>query len=191
MAANDAGTYVAGVPTWWVAVHMPAQAKKSLDYLQTLISPAAWEAHPLNGLLLYGPPGTGKTSVGCALLYQWGKAGHAARFQDFGELMVRIRSAWRKDAAQTTEQIYAEIMRPKILLLDDVGKRAAPEDQEALSVLVNGRVNRGKPTLLTTNCDLNTPQGRAEFVAAADSRVLERYRRCDVEISGDNLRKLA
>jgi DNA replication protein DnaC len=163
---------------------------KTAAYLDTLVGPTTYEAHPINGVLMYGPPGTGKTSAGCAVLYTWGLAGSTARFQDFGELMVRIRSAWRKDAAQTTEQIHADMMRPKILLLDDVGKRAAPEDQETLSVLVNGRINRGKPTLLTTNCDLTTPEGRAEFLAAADSRVLERYSRCDVQVAGDNLRRL-
>lgn len=155
----------------------------------------AFKLHPVNGLLLYGPPGTGKTSAGLGVLYEWGRKfldaeQVVAQFQDFGELMVRVRSAWRKDAKQTTEEIYAEFLSPKILMLDDIGKRTTPEDAETLSTLVNGRINRGKPTIVTTNTDLSTPAGRLEFNAACDSRVLERYSKCDVQVDGANLRRL-
>jgi DNA replication protein DnaC len=187
---NDTGVYVGGAPRWWHPHKLPAQVAKTRDYLLAqVIGLDLAKAHPINGVLMYGPPGTGKTSAGVAVLYDWGRQGETARFQDFSELMVRIRSAWRKDAAQTVEQIHAEMMKPHLLLLDDIGKRATPEDQETLSVLVNGRINRGRPTLLTTNCDLGTPEGRAEFLAAADSRVLERYSKCDVHVGGANLRR--
>jgi DNA replication protein DnaC len=191
---NDSGLYIANAPAWWHPHGNPAQVVKVRDYLLTLMSPEAFKARPANGLLLYGHPGTGKTSAGLGVLYDWGRCfssseGIAARFQDFGELMVRIRSSWRKDARQTVDEIHAEMFRPKILMLDDIGKRATPEDQETISTLVNGRINRGKPTIVTTNSDLTTPEGRAEFLAACDSRVLERYSRCDINVAGQNLRR--
>lgn len=168
---------------------MPQQVKTTTAYLETLCGVEAFQARPINGLLLYGPPGTGKTSAGIGLLYLWGITRRHAQFQDFGELMIRIRSSWRKDARQTVDEIHQEMLRPAILQLDDINKRAAPEDQETLSTLINSRINRGKPTICTTNCDLSTPEGNKEFLATADSRVLERYSGCDVHLDGKNLRR--
>jgi len=169
---------------------MPAQVKTTTAYLETLCGVAAFKARPLSGLLLYGPPGTGKTSAGLGLLYSWGMTQRHARFQDFGELMIRIRSAWSpKLAGETVDKIVDELLRPDILQLDDINKRAAPEDQETLSTLINSRINRGKPTICTTNCDLSTEAGNKEFLATADSRVLERYNGCDIKLDGKNLRR--
>jgi DNA replication protein DnaC len=179
--------YVAGIPAWWepklCGSQIEAVAERLLKILPPTDTPPA-----IPGVLLYGPPGTGKTSSACAVLYAWGLAGKTAAFLDFGELMLSVRSSWRKDAERTTEQIIRDAMRPKILLLDDVGKRATPEDQETLSTLVNGRINRGVQTIITTNCDLASPEGRAQFMASGDSRILERYRRYDIQVLGENLR---
>jgi len=186
---NDAGAYVAQIPAWWNPASIPKQVADHRDRLLTFIHPEQFKLKPVNGLLLFGPPGTGKTSVGCAILYTWGKAGLTARFQDFGELMIRVRSSWRRDASMTTEQIMAEAMAPSIILLDDVAKRAAPEDQEIISILVNARINRGKATLVTTNSDLSTAAGVDQFTAGADSRVLERFNKLTTAIDGGNLRR--
>ncbi len=186
---NDASLYVDRAPVWWSVAKMPGQVKTTTAFLETLCGVEAFNKKPITGLLLYGPPGTGKTSAGIGLLYRWGQTKRHARFQDFGELMIRIRSSWRKDAAQTVDQIHDEMLRPAILQLDDINKRAAPEDQETLSTLVNSRINRGKPTICTTNCDLSTEAGKKEFLMTADSRVLERYSDCDIHIDGKNLRR--
>lgn len=189
---NDTGDFVGGAPAWWTPDTVPKQVSATIEYLRTIASPAAHAAKPVNGLLLYGPPGTGKTSAGIGMLYIWGRndpyAG--ARFQDFGELMVQIRSAWRKDAKETTEQILERLIKPRVLLLDDIGKRATPEDQETASTLINARINRGRPTFCTTNLDLSTPAGQDLFSAACDRRVLERYTKLDVPVHGLNLRSV-
>lgn len=199
---SDAGIYIAGVPTWWHPIEYPDPLmKKQVEtisaHLLTMLSPEAFKAKRINGLLLYGPPGKGKTSSGIRVLYEWGKRyvrdfdSLPAAYVDFGELMLRIRSSWRKDAVQTTAEIHAELLRPSILMIDDVGKRAAPEDQETLSTLINARINAGpRPTIVTTNCLLHTAQGRQEFIASCDSRVLERYTKYDVLVDGENLRRL-
>lgn len=189
---NDTGDFVAKAPAWWNPRKVPPQVDAAVKYLLTIAGPAAFRVKQVNGLLLYGPPGTGKTSAGIGMLYAWGIDDPylGARFQDFGELMVQIRSAWRKDAKETTEEILEALYRPRILQLDDIGKRATPEDQETLSTLVNARINRGRPTICTTNLDLGTAAGQAAFNAACDSRVLERYSKLDVPILGANLRSI-
>jgi DNA replication protein DnaC len=187
---NFSRLYLPSAPVWWDPEKSPKQVISTRDNLLEIMSPAAFKAKPRTGLLLYGPPGTGKTSAGIWILYEWAKSKRSSTFQDFGELMVAIRSAWRRDAKRTVEEIHEDLLNVKILMLDDIGKRAAPEDQETLSILVNGRLNRGLPTICTTNCDLTTKEGRAEFYAACDSRVLERYSGNDVGFKGkENLRR--
>lgn len=185
---NSTGLYIANPPAWWEPEQIPDKVARASAELLKRLDPATYADDPTTGLLLYGPPGTGKTSSAVAVALAWGKAGHTAAFQDFGELMISIRSSWRKDAGRTTEQIMAAARAPKILVLDDVGKRNTPEDQETLSVLFNSRINLNRPTICTTNCDLSTAEGRAQFDAACDSRVAERYRGREIQIKGTNLR---
>lgn len=182
---NDAGAYITNAPRWWHPHEVPQKITAGYGTLFAKLNPARKEN--ANGLLLYGPPGTGKTSAGLQMLYLFGRAGFSARFQDFEELMIKIRSSWRKDAADTGAKILEEMQTPRILMLDDIGKRATPEGQEALSVIFNSRVNLGRPTICTTNLDLRTQQG--EFDAACDSRVAERFRGCEVLMDGINLRE--
>lgn len=188
MAINTTGIYVANVPAWWRPEAMPEKVAKVSAALLAKLDPATYDQDPTTGLLLYGPPGTGKTSASIAVLLAWGKAGHRSTFQDFGELMISIRSSWRKDASRTTEQIMKDLLAPKLLVLDDIGKRTTPEDQETLSTLFNSRINLNRPTICTTNIDYGTDEGRALFDAACDSRVAERYRGREIEIKGTNLR---
>ena len=189
---NDASLYVEKAPVWWSMAKMPQQVRDTTAYLDKLCGVAAFKADPKTGLMLYGPPGTGKTSAGIGLLYLWGRQKRHARFQDFGEMMIRVRSAWApKLAGETVDRIMEEMLKPAILQLDDINKRAAPEDQEMLSTLINSRINQGKPTICTTNCDLGTDAGLKEFLATADSRVLERYSGCDLNVKGKNLRRPA
>ena len=187
---NDAGLYISNAPIWWRldGVQQHPHMMQMLPALLAVASPEAWHKKPMNGVHLFGPFGRGKTSLGLALLYLWGKLGHSARFQDFDELMLRVRATWRKDAPATTEQVYAEMLVPKILMLDDIGKAGGPERVEALSTIINSRINRGRPTICTSNHDLNTKEGMAAFLVAVDVRVAERLRGCGFLIQGPNLR---
>lgn len=175
--------FISGCPKWWRIETCPDQVKAVGNYLLTLLGPEQYKKFPINGLLPFGPPGVGKTSASLVVLYQWGKASKHARFQDFQEFMVKIRSAWRKDADLTVEDLHADLYKPDILLLDDIGKRSTPEDLETISTIINGRINRGRPTISTTNHDLSTPEGMRGFCNACDSRVLARYQDLDVDVS--------
>lgn len=185
---NDAGVFIAKVPAWWHPAKMPKQAQGLTAMLTTLLAPGT----RANGALLFGPAGHGKTSGALGLGYAWGKAGQRVAFYDFGELMLRTKATWRKNPDETTEAIHKELLDWGLLILDDVGKQTTNESLEFLSTLVNARINRGRPTICTTNHDLDTDKGVADFCAACDSRVFERYQKFHVAVKGGaNLRAQA
>ena len=183
---NDAGLYVANAPIWWDASKMPDQPARLQAALLKLLPPGTQH----NGVLLFGEAGRGKSSAALGLAYAWGKAGHPTAFHDFGELMLRVKATWNRTAKETTEDIHKELMRPALVILDDVGKQTTPESLEFLSTLINARINRGRPTIPTTNHDLrpDNKQGIEDFCRACDARIYERYQRFHVAVQGENLR---
>ncbi len=182
--ANEPGSsYITNCPTWWSPDFEKdkfKQARVTGEYFLKMLP--VGNPDKVNGLLPWGDAGTGKTSGGLWVLYQWGKAGKLAQFQDFMELMDMVKACWNRASTKTVDEVHQSFFKPAILMLDDVGKRVDPEHQATLSTVVNGRINRGKPTIMTTNAKLNTAKGLAEFVNACDSRILERFRNLDLNM---------
>ncbi len=197
------GIYVQHCPAWWSRESVPSQVHFAAKKLEGVIGPETYPAGLIpgarakgtkpnpTGALLYGSPGRGKTSTSLLIGWEWGKAGGWSMFQDALELSIRIRGTWNRNALETQADIIERLFRPDLLILDDVAKRSAPEDQEIFSALINGRQLRGKPTILTTNADLRTPEGRQAFAAGCDNRILERFTGLDFccDKWGTNLRR--
>ena len=172
---------ISGCPTWWDPHALPPQVVAVRNFLLTFMSPEAYEKAPVPGALLWGPASRGKTSAALALGWIWGAGRHVA-FRDFTELMIEIRSSWTSArGGRSTADILEELYKPRLLILDDLGKKGSPEDSEIASALINGRINRGIPTVCTTNHTLGTPAGQAAFNAVVDGRVLARYTDLDVD----------
>ncbi len=188
---NDSRQFVQGSPLWWEADKVPDQAKKLGEEVKLKMDSG------ITGSLVFGGPGLTKTSACLWVGYSVAKASFATNplhvlFVDFQEHMVRVRSAWRKDADTTVEELMERLFKPDILILDDIGRTTgAPEEKEQGSLIVNGRMNRGKKTLATTNSLLNEDAGLKQFLAACDSRVLERFTKLTIDAAkyGKNLRR--
>jgi len=175
--ADPGSARIVNCPVWWDPNKIPPEGLDILAYMQSFLSRERYLENARNGCVIWGPPGTLKTSVSLGLGYSWAQPGPdqpLVMFQEFSSLMVQIRSAWRKDAAETVAKIHERMVKPDLLILDDMGKRAAPEDAETAITIFDERINRGRATLFNTNCLLDTERGREEFTSACDSRTLER-----------------
>lgn len=180
-------------PIWWDPNALPPAAISLQLRLWEFLAPWIVSAHPVAGAIVHGTKGTCKTSACLFLLERWAGHGFEAEFQDWGELVIRCRSAWKSSTKETVDDILLrEMMRPRILLLDDMGKRSTPEDQEYSGILLKGRHDRGLITIVTTNhnCDPATDGGKgiSAFLSAIDDRGADRFANCYVKATGENIR---
>lgn len=133
----------------------PAYAPELLQHV------AAWVKQPTDFLVLYGPTGTGKTFIACAIGYRFAHDGHITMFIRYSDLMTQIRSEWGRNSDGSS--ILDRARAADLLILDELGATGNLRDWELpyFDTLINGRLDRGKPTIITTN------------LRAADSEGLE------------------
>lgn len=102
-------------------------------------------------LILYGRPGTGKTGLAIGALAALVDRGVAVAFFVVADFLDRLRPQ-SPDPVQAATLRQAQ--RTAVLVLDDLGAER-PKDWgiERLYVVLNGRMNEGKPTIITTNLE--------------------------------------
>lgn len=148
-------------------------------------SVAAWcgEGPTRSGrnLIVAGPVGSGKTGLAVGAMFAlWAAAPTLPqRFVGAPALMDRLRPGG--DLASLDDLIDAGV-----LVVDDLAAEKASEfTQERLYVLLNGRYEGMRPTIITTNAD------RAGLLAAVGERVVSRLLEdaTVVRVRGDDARK--
>lgn len=129
------------------------------------------------GLLLCGKSGRGKTHLACAIIHSLQEK-YTVAFAHVPTLLERVR---RGDVA--VEQ-YISV---DLFVLDDLGsERASDWALEKLLIIIEGRLNQFKPTVFTTNFNVDEIERRIGSRLA--SRIL--YNCLDVVIQGPDWREI-
>lgn len=137
------------------------------------------------GLCLFGNVGTGKS-------YAAGCVANALIDRQISVLFVRVTTVvtqlqglFNKDR----EQYIKTLMRPDLLILDDLGaERNTSFGKECVFDVVDRRVLSGKPMIITTNTPLHALKNATE---TEDRRIYDRLLTvcAPVEFKGENHRK--
>ena len=164
------------------------------EYINTVVT-----LHDLaakhQGVYLYGNMGTGKTYLAACAANQMADEGASAAFIHYPSFCDRIASSsysgeYRKEAE------YCEAAG--ILVIDDIGAEEVSErNRMVLLSILDSRMQRGRMTWFTSNCDLKSLQEHLrtvrgnESVSAAD-RIIERIKALakPVYLDGNDRRSL-
>lgn len=114
------------------------------------------------GLLFIGIPGVGKTHLAAATLRAIVSAGMTTgRFLDFTSFVSDLQSTFDPSNPESKRSLLDPVLNTGLLVLDDLGARQpTPFVNEILYLIVNTRYANQRPTIFTTNLQLEAPPAR-------------------------------
>ena len=139
----------------------------------------ACEAHI--GLLLWGPPGTGKSFAAACV------ANHLLQ-QEIPVRMIKLTQLLNCGFRER-EDTLCQLLRVPLLIIDDYGmERETEYSLEIIFSLLDGRMESGRPLILTTNLTLEELRNPTDL---SHARIYERIRSQTVPVCfpGESLRK--
>jgi DNA replication protein DnaC len=106
-------------------------------------------------LVLMGGVGLGKTHLLASLVWKVLDAGIPARFCRVSEVLGTCKASWKSQDSPTELDILAELKKPSLLILDDVGlgQTGSESDRRIIESIVDGRWSASKPTAISTNAE--------------------------------------
>ena len=103
------------------------------------------------GLYIDGKIGTGKTHLAVCIAMDCLEIGWSVKLTSMRDITRQLRATWGERGIDE-EGVFARLMRPRVLILDDLGKESMTEAVlRDLFDLVDMRKDRMLPIIVTTN----------------------------------------
>ena len=137
-----------------------------------------------DNLLLTGPTGVGKTFLTTAIVGELIKDAHLVCYLPAVDLfeIMGDHTFNRKSNNQTT---YTDITDSRVLIIDDLGTEMSSGFVDStLFSIVNGIINRGLSTVISTNLNIN--QIGENYSSRVASRIFENYK--VIKLFGNDIR---
>ncbi len=152
---------------------------------------------PRGWLLIEGTYGCGKTHLAAAVANACLDVGVPVKFVNVPDLLDYLRGAYSPSVEETFDDRFGEVRDAPMLILDDLGTQNATQwAEEKLYQILNARYISKKPTVITTNLDLNNMDPRVRS-RLSDLDLVRRlhitapdFRRSVVEQEKDAVNKL-
>lgn len=129
------------------------------------------EEHLGGILVLCGKPGTGKTHLACAVAAQFIAAHRSALFTTVVSAVRHVKDTYRRDSERSESQAMRDLVKPDLLILDEVGVQLGTEHElRIMFEVINERYAECLPTILISNL---TDKALADFLG---ERLTDRVR---------------
>lgn len=104
------------------------------------------------GILFMGSVGVGKSHLAIGILRSLIEKGISCRFYEYRALLKEIQNSYNPNTNTTEMNILAPLFEYEVIVLDELGA-ASPSQwvQDTIGLIINGRYNEKKLTILTTN----------------------------------------
>ncbi len=113
-------------------------------------------AEPRGWLLIQGGYGCGKTHLAAAIANASLAKGTPVLFVNVPDLLDYLRGAYNPNVEETYDDRFNEVRDAPILILDDLGtQNTTPWAEEKLYQIFNARYVHKRPTVITSNLDLD------------------------------------
>jgi DNA replication protein DnaC len=143
----------------------------------------AWPDRLRSGgsLVLTGGPGTGKTHLAAAIgIHVMQEHLAAVAFGTVFAMLRHIKDTYRKDSERSEQDAINDLVRPDLLILDEVGVQTGSEHEKLLMFeVLNARYQELRPTILISNLTTDALE------AFLGQRVMDRYRECGHVVAFD------
>ncbi|MDA8087034.1 MAG: ATP-binding protein [Nitrospiraceae bacterium] len=141
--------------TWIHNVKSENSYNEAVDYIEQ------FERYNGKGIVFYGGVGCGKTHLACAILHELIERGYVCLFKTLPDLFTQVYQSIGQENGIKESEIISILVTVDVLFLDDLGTEKATDfKQEFLFKVINGRYLSNKPTIITTNYDVNGLQAR-------------------------------
>lgn len=109
-------------------------------------------------MMLLGQVGTGKTHLATGILQQvirnFGSQGLLGRYVTAGGIIRSVKDTFGNQG-KTESQVYADLIEPHLLVIDEVGVQHGTDfERTVLFEVINGRYEQLKPTIVVSNLGL-------------------------------------
>lgn len=170
---------IEGVPLWWRLEYAEQGAQSKSPIAQKMLKwcRGTWADKNWPGAFLHGPLQVGKTSTAIYAAHVATTLGFTAEFMTVLDLVSIFKESWGPRAVCTEQEAIARLCKPSVLIVDEVGVQFETETERNILywVLVR-RFNQCKPTIVTTNLNMDTKEGKAEFQKCVGDRVAARFK---------------
>jgi len=147
------------------------------------------------GLYLWGDKGVGKTHLAACIANSLLNQGVPVLFTNLFRISKAVKATYKKGSALSEQEMIDKFTNIKFLIFDDLGSEVFTNSQGdnwllgLLYDLINERYNSGKPTIFTSNHDLNQLVSERKIMSKTVDRITEMTKGAVIKIKGESWRK--
>lgn len=111
------------------------------------------------GLLLHGTTGVGKTHLAYSIGDALSKKGQWPYFTNWVDFLAKIKASWNDERLSETA-IKEPLLTKRVVIIDDLGAELIAKNEqnwvtERLYEIINARLDKQLPTIVTSNLNLD------------------------------------